>query len=346
MSGVRHHTVSPPEADQRLDKWFRTAHPELGFGQLQKLLRSGQVRVNARRVKAGYRLRAGEEIRIPPIKASEPRPDGGQSRPPKQTPKPMPDAWISAIRQAVIFMDEDVLAINKPAGLAVQGGSGTDVHVDGLLDALKLDGAERPRLVHRLDKDTSGVLLLARTGKTAAALTRAFKHQTTRKLYWALVAGVPKMKSGEIDMPLSKQPGRGGEKMTGDLKFGLEARTLFRIEANCGCKTAWLALSPITGRTHQLRVHCAEAGFPILGDGKYGGRTAFRDGLSNTMHLHARAIDFPHPETGHRVVIEAPLPAHMAASFETLGFAAAAQSRFLSPEIHRRKPRLPKGDTV
>ena len=134
--------------------------------------------------------------------------------------------------------------------------------------------------------------------------------------------------------------------MTGDLKFGLEARTLFRIEANRGREAAWLALSPITGRTHQLRVHCAEAWFPVLGDGKYGGRKAFLGGLSNALHLHARAIDFPHPETGHRVVIEAPLPAHMAAGFQTLGFAATAKSRFLSPEIHRRKSRLSKGDTV
>ena len=180
----------------------------------------------------------------------------------------------------------------------------------------------------------------------AAILTRAFKHKTTRKLYWAVVAGLPKIKSGEIDMPLSKQPGPGGEKMTGDLKFGLEARTLFRIEAGHGRTAAWLALSPITGRTHQLRVHCAEAGFPILGDGKYGGRKAFRDGVSNAMHLHARAIDFPHPETGHRVMIEAPLPTHMVASFETLGFATAAKSRFLSPEIHRRKPRRSKGDAA
>ena len=340
MSGVRHHMVSAEEADQRLDKWFRTAHPELGFARLQKLLRSGQVRVNGKRVKAGHRLDIGESIRIPPLKATGPVPR------PKKTPKPMPQRWISAIKQTVIFMDEDVIAINKPAGLAVQGGSGTDVHVDGLLDTLQLDGPERPRLVHRLDKDTSGVLLLARTGKAAAVLTRAFKDKTTRKLYWALVAGLPQMNSGEIDMPLSKQPGSGGEKITGDLTFGLEARTLFRIEARHGRIAAWLALSPITGRTHQLRVHCAEAGFPILGDGKYGGRGAFRDGLSNALHLHARAIDFPHPETGHRVVIEAPLPAHMVASFGALDFSTTAKSRFLSPEIHRHKPRRPKGDIV
>ena len=165
MSGVQHYTVSPEDADQRLDKWFKTAHPQVGFAQLQKLLRSGQVRVNARRVKAGHRLTAGEEIRIPPLKPAGPGSDNRQMRRAKRAPKPMPDDWVSAIKEAVIFMDEDVLAINKPAGLAVQGGSGTDVHVDGLLDALKFDGSERPRLVHRLDKDTSGVLLLARTGK-------------------------------------------------------------------------------------------------------------------------------------------------------------------------------------
>ena len=356
MSGVTLRKVKADEADIRLDRWFKRNCPEFTFGQVQKFLRGGQIRVDGKRAKANQRVEPGQEIRVPPVPVmsgggSEPwAQDGGAYNPAevqqrKQAGPSKSDASeeeLQALRDSVIFYDEVVLAINKPAGLAVQGGTNTSLHVDGMLDALKLDSKERPKLVHRLDKDTSGVLLLARSASAAHALTKAFKDKSTRKLYWAIVTGAPAEREGLIDAPLAKLAGKGGEKMVIDEKQGKSAQSVFRQLHRAGRKAAWLALSPLTGRTHQLRVHCEAIECPILGDGKYGGAKAFLDGLSNQMHLHARAIDFPHPVTGHRVVIEAPVPPHFAESLKALNFDPKTPTKFLTPEIHREKEEKPK----
>ncbi|MDP2698493.1 RluA family pseudouridine synthase [Thalassospira sp.] len=346
MSGVTLRKVASDEAEMRLDRWFKRNCPDFTFGQVQKLLRGGQIRVDGKRAKAGQRLEAGQEVRVPPVPVMSGggfgpwHDDDGEGHTPyKSAPSRVeirPED-VQALKDSVIFVDEYVLAINKPSGMAVQGGTNTSRHIDGMLDSLKFDSKERPKLVHRLDKDTSGVLLLARTASAAHALTKAFKDKTTRKLYWAIVVNAPDEREGMIDAPLGKQEGKGGEKVVIDPKNGKPAQTVYRQLARSGRKAAWLALSPLTGRTHQLRVHCMEIGCPILGDGKYGGANAFRDGLSNQMHLHARAIDFPHPVTGQRVIIDAPLPDHFRASIKTLNFDPETATKFLTPEIHRDK---------
>ncbi|OSQ48094.1 RluA family pseudouridine synthase [Thalassospira alkalitolerans] len=355
MSGVTLRKVKTDEAEMRLDRWFKRNCPEFTFGQVQKMLRGGQIRVDGKRAKAGQNLEPGQEIRVPPAPVMSggglgPWQKGGQydqaaggeyakSGPARSNAS---EEDLQALKDSVIFYDEVVLAINKPAGLAVQGGTNTALHVDGMLDALKLDSKERPKLVHRLDKDTSGVLLLARSASAANALTKAFKDKSTRKLYWAIVSGAPDQREGLIDAPLAKHGSKGSEKMVIDEKEGKSAQTVYRQLARAGRRAAWLALSPLTGRTHQLRAHCQAMGCPILGDGKYGGAQAFRDGLSNQMHLHARAIDFPHPVTGHRVIIEAPVPEHFRETFKALNFDPKTATKFVTPEIHREKEVKPK----
>lgn len=315
MSGVETREVSAADAGQRLDRWFKKHYPALGHGGLQKLLRKGQVRVDGRRAKASHRLEAGQVVRVPPIseeKASA-GPTGGYT----------PDtAEAEALRAAVLYRDDRILVIDKPAGLAVQGGSGTHKHLDAMLDALRFGAEERPRLVHRLDKDTSGVLVLARDAAAARALTRAFRDGAVRKLYWAAVAGVPKPRAGQIDLPLGKSGGKGREKMYADAEDAEEALTVFATVAAAGKNAAWLALRPVTGRTHQLRAHCAAIGHPILGDGKYGGKKAFPaiDGLPGRLLLHAREIALPDPVDGTTHRIAAPPPGHLLEAWQALGF--------------------------
>ncbi len=324
MTGVQTLTVEGEEAGQRLDRWFKRHFPVLTHGRLEKMLRTGQVRVDGRRARANTRLEAGQSVRIPPI---EP-----EARP---VPSPVPSiskAEADALRATVLFRDDLLLAINKPPGLAVQGGTGTRRHLDAMLDALRFDAAERPRLVHRLDKDTSGVLLLARNRKAAAQLTSAFRSRAARKLYWAVVVGVPRPRQGRIDRPLAKAPGRQGERMVLDQEDGKRAVSLYRVVEHAGKRAAWLALEPLTGRTHQLRVHAAALGTPILGDGKYGGSGAFLTGsLSRKLHLHARAIRMPRPG-GDWLEVTAPLPRHMQATWRFLGFdEGAGGAGFLDP---------------
>jgi 23S rRNA pseudouridine955/2504/2580 synthase len=317
MSAVQTITVGPEEADIRLDRWFKRHFPELGHGRLEKLLRTGQVRVDGRRAQAGLRLAAGQLIRVPPL-----APPTGEGSP---RPAPKPRAAPSerdqrALEAAILYRDDDVLAINKPAGLAVQGGTGLDRHLDGMLDGLRLGAAERPRLVHRLDRDTSGVLLLARHARAATELTAAFRRKECRKIYWAVVVGVPRPSAGRIDLALAKQPGRAGERMELDPE-GKHAVTEYRVVDHAGREAAWLELQPLTGRTHQLRAHCAAIGTPILGDGKYGGAKAFLAGreLARRLHLHARGLALPRPD-GRIIRITAPLPEHMVATWRFLGF--------------------------
>lgn len=321
MSAVETRLVAPGEADMRLDRWFRVHFPDLTHGHLQKLLRTGQVRVDGKRAKAGARLSAGAEVRVPPLgeRKDEARPSAGPR--PKAAPS---DADIDFIRSLVLYKDDDVIAIDKPPGLAVQGGTGTRRHVDGMLEGLRFDAPEAPRLVHRLDRDTSGVLLLGRSRAAAAALGRIFKGKEARKLYWAIVVGVPEPRSGRIDLAIAKLPGKAGEKMAVDREKGQRATTFYYVMEAAARRLAWVALWPQTGRTHQLRVHAAALGWPILGDGKYGGQDAFiaGHGLSRKLHLHARAIALPHPVTGAPLIVRAPLPAHMKETWRFFGFDA------------------------
>ena len=317
MSGVVNRTVAAAEDGLRLDRWFKQHYPSLGFGKLNKLLRTGQVRVDGKRVKTSTRLEAGQVLRVPPLDDSaQEAPKAQPKRPPKFDAK-----TLEQVKQAILYKDDWVLVINKPAGLAVQGGSKQDLHLDGLLDGLRFGAAERPRLVHRLDKDTSGVLLLARSAEAARRLAEAFRSKETQKIYWAVVVGEPKPLEGRLDLALAKKPSSKGERVAVDEEEGRRAVTDFRTLDRLGGKVSLLELRPITGRTHQLRAHCRELGTPILGDGKYGGADAFVEGaeLSRKLHLHARRLRLPHPSGTGVIDVAAPVPAHMKETFALLG---------------------------
>lgn len=313
-------TVSADDADIRLDRWFKRHFPDVGHGLLEKWLRTGQVRVAGKRAKSNQRLEVGQDIRVPPMPQAAP---DAPARPEAPKRPPVDDKTAKMLRDAILYMDEDVIALNKPAGLAVQGGTGmADKHLDAWLDCLQFDKPDRPRLVHRLDKDTSGVLLLGRSANAASKLAAAFKSRAARKCYWALVVGVPKHRQGRIDAALAKLPGRAGEKMAVDNDEGKRAVTWYRVVDNALKRAAWLEMEPRTGRTHQLRAHCALLETPIMGDGKYGGQDAFiaGTGVSRKLHLHARAVRLPHPRTGKELMVVAPLSEHIAKSFAFFGF--------------------------
>ncbi|MHA1600638.1 MAG: RluA family pseudouridine synthase [Alphaproteobacteria bacterium] len=328
MSAARTLSVSEDEAGQRLDRWFKKHVPTLSHGRLEKLLRTGQIRVDGKRAKAGLRVAAGQRVRIPPLPEAP-----GHETPPATARRTSVNARdAAAMRDAVLYRDDWVIAIDKPTGLAVQGGTGQTRHVDAMLDVLRDPGAERPRLVHRLDRDTSGVLLLARTAVAARRLTASFKDKGTRKIYWALVAGVPERRRGRIDISLAKLPGPKGEKVGPSTETGKDAVTVYQMVASKTIKgtrqrISWLLLMPLTGRTHQLRAHCVALGTPILGDGKYGGKRAFPaaegrtgDVLGKRLMLHAREIAVPHPDDGTTLRVTAPLPADMAAAWAAMDF--------------------------
>ena len=319
MSAVQLIEVAPDETGLRLDRWFRRHFPALGHGRLEKLLRTGQVRIDGKRIKAGARLEAGQQVRVPP---------NAQSDAPAPEPRPVlievGADEVAALRDRVIFRDDDLIVLDKPSGLAVQGGSGVHRHLDAMLDGLSFGAAERPRLVHRLDRDTSGVLLLARNARAAAELGTAFRDRLVPKVYWALVAGVPTPRRGEITVALGKAGPAGRERMRENATSAKPAATRYAVRKTAGPGVAWLALEPLTGRTHQLRAHCASLGTPILNDGKYGGRAAYLDAIdaSKRLHLHARALLLPAKLLGmaRSRRFEAPLPAHMAATWQRLGF--------------------------
>lgn len=320
MTGVRTVTVSDGEAGQRLDRWFKRRFPDLRHGELEKLLRKGQIRVNGGRVKANRRVEAGEEIRVPPLAPAE----ASASAPARKRPA-VSDEDAAFIRSRVIYEDDAIIAIDKPFGLAVQGGTKTARHIDGMLDALVDASGERPRLVHRLDRDTAGVLVLARDRKTAAALSKAFQTRQVEKTYWGLVVGAPKPFRGHIDLAVAKQAVDGSpdarELMVaaegGDAK---KAYTSYVTIDKAHNAAAWLALRPHSGRTHQLRVHCAAIGHPIVGDVKYGGEGARIDGIAGKLHLFAREIAFRHPKTGRPLHLVAPLSGHMKDTWAFFGF--------------------------
>lgn len=323
-------TVLEVDGTLRLDRWFRRHYPGLGHGNLEKLLRTGQVRVDGRRAKSGERVSPGMAIRVPPLAASSDAAPPA-SRPASRT-RPQDEALL---RDLVIHRDDDAIVLNKPAGLAVQGGSNTTRHIDGMSDGLRFGNVERPRLVHRLDKDTSGVLLIARNAAAAAFFTRAFRDKTTRKTYWAIVAGLPKLHQGRIDLSLAKRALKDGERVQGD-EEGKDAVTYYTVVDSAGDRASWLALLPLTGRTHQLRAHCAAIGTPILGDGKYGGAAAHALGgaAARRLHLHARTLEIPHP-AGFTLKVTAPLPPHMKRMWEFLGFAGDAPDPFRELDLTR-----------
>lgn len=313
--------VSKDEHGMRLDRWFKAHYPQLKYGELQKLLRSGQIRLDGGRAKANIRIEAGQAVRVPPSlqERGDDAPVHGSST------KSINAKDRDFLKSLVLHRDERLLVINKPPGLAVQGGTGQTRHLDAMLDGLKFRAPARPRLVHRLDKDTSGVLVLARDRGAAAHMAGEMKGRKTHKLYWALTCGVPRPYEGEVENWIEKSSGMGAE-MMGEVApgstTGVKAITRYQLIDQAAKQFAWLAMQPVTGRTHQLRVHAALMECPIVGDGKYGGRKAHPGGeISSKLYLHARAITIRHPN-GKKLRVEAPLPEHMAETWNMLGFDA------------------------
>ncbi|WP_225027822.1 RluA family pseudouridine synthase [Xinfangfangia pollutisoli] len=332
MSGVQLLTITEDEGEQRLDRWLKRRFPQITQGAVEKMCRTGQLRVEGGRAKASDRVAPGMTVRVPPLPEGE--------APAQERPKGISAADEKMIQAAVLWKDQHMIVLNKPAGLPSQGGSGQgERHVDGLAEALRFGYKEKPKLVHRLDKDTSGILMLARTDRVARALSEALRHREARKIYWAVVAGVPNPKQGSIKFYLEKAPGRGrggeGEKMVcihpakaKDHPEAKRAQTDFFTLWFLGSRLSWMALEPVTGRTHQLRAHMAEIGHPILGDGKYGGGGSDNQGdgwgaaiggeVSKKLHLHARSISIEHPVTKEVMTFTAPLPDHMARTWKAL----------------------------
>jgi 23S rRNA pseudouridine955/2504/2580 synthase len=311
MNEVRTLYVDSGEDGVRLDRWFKRRWPHLSHVQIQRLVRSGQVRVDGGRTKADARLAAGSQVRVPPLPAA---PEPGEKR-------TLPDRDVAYAKSLVLYEDEDVLALNKPAGLAVQGGTKTHQHIDRLLSAWG-EGLDRPRLVHRLDRDTSGVLLLGKTPGAAARLSGAFAKRKAEKTYWAIVAGAPKPGDGVIELPLVKRGLNDREiVMPADPKDprGDPAETEYVTISRAAHRATWMALRPHTGRTHQLRAHMKALGHPILGDPKYGDENSSQLSGDLKLQLHHRRISLPHPTRG-QLIIEAPISREMKAGFERFGF--------------------------
>lgn len=339
MSGVLRLTVEPGEGDQRLDRWLRRHFPGLTQGRIERLIRTGQVRLDGARAAAATRIAEGQEVRVPPLPAAPPPAPAAAAA--AAAPAPAA-AEAEMIRAAVLYRDDDIIVLNKPPGLASQGGSGLGArHLDALARALTFGYKDRPVLVHRLDRDTSGLILLARTPRAARRLSEAFRARATRKVYWALVAGVPSPAMGTIRYGLLKAGGHGpggeGERMRCVPPDRVEATpgarpatTDYAVLETLGRRAAWVALVPVTGRTHQLRAHMAETGHPIVGDGKYGGSGQENTGagwgaslgpeIGRGLHLHARWLRLAHPVSGAMLEFTAPLPAHMAATWAAVGW--------------------------
>ncbi|MFM9852306.1 MAG: RluA family pseudouridine synthase [Sphingomonadaceae bacterium] len=320
ITDVRTFTVKPDDDGIRLDRWFKRNLPDASFNLVSRWARTGQLRVDGKRAKPGDHVLTGQSIRVPPAEPVT-KPEAEEKVRPKKLRPVLSEDEAAFAESLVIYKDKQALVLNKPPGLATQGGTKTDEHIDGLLDALCYDIDGRPKLVHRLDKDTSGALLVARTARSAGHFAKSFSSRTARKVYWALIIGVPDIFDGMVELPIAKQPGSGGEKMHVDMKEGQAARTRYRVIDRAGNSAAWVELQPFTGRTHQLRVHMAAIGHPIVGDGKYGGRDAFLTGsISRKMHLHARRIRVDGLDGSDQIDVTAELPPHFAESLESLGF--------------------------
>ena len=313
MTGVRHITIVADEDGQRLDRWLKKRLPDIPYGLAQKLIRDGQLRVDGKRAKADTRLKEGQDVRIPPVheKAVGEKPKLG-------------DKAAAFMQSLVIYDDGEIVAINKPHGLATQGGTNTRHHVEGMLDALKNKEGVRPRLVHRLDKETSGVLLLARSAKMAKILGELFKGRDIKKIYWAAVTPIPEQNEGTIRAPIAKGLFKDKERMVVDEEEGKKAFTDYVVLETMGKDAAFVAFWPRTGRTHQIRLHAEVMGCPVIGDAKYGEKSQNIDGLdlSNRLHLHARRVLFRNPSRKGWIDIVAPLPADLQQSWKALGFSA------------------------
>ena len=337
MTDPRTFTVSEDDDGIRLDRWFKRHMPEVSFNLVSRWARTGQLRLAGKRAVPGDRIETGQEIRIPPPEAAPSRTGRPQRK--RETLTADEEQFV---RDMVIYEDPNAFVLNKPPGLATQGGTKTTQHLDRLLDGLAGDDA-RPKLVHRLDKDTSGALLVARSARAAGHFAKAFSGRTARKVYWALIVGVPDRDEGIIDAPLAKQPGTGGEKMHVSPEHGLPAKTKWRVVDRAGNRAAWVELQPLTGRTHQLRAHMAAIGHPIVGDAKYGGPEAFlTGGISRKLHLHARRIRIDAPDGG-KIDVTAELSPHIAETLATLGFSPIAGDSLpleqpkATPEAKQRK---------
>jgi len=310
--------VTPDEGNMRVDRFLEARFPGLSFSHIQRIVRKGELRVNGKRADSKDRLQAGQSVRIPPLRLDAPRAPAQLSEAVRKT--------LAALKDMTLYEDADVLVLNKPAGLAVQGGSGMTRHIDQMLDAMRDAKGQKPRLVHRLDKDTAGCLLVAKTRFAATALTGSFRHRSARKIYWALVAGVPRPKQGRISTFLAKEEGEEDTIMRvaahGD-EGASHAVTYYAVVETSAQKLAWVSLKPVTGRTHQLRAHMAHIGHPIVGDPKYFSKENWElpGGVQKRLHLLARRIVIPHPRGGV-IDVTAPLPPHMLQSWNLLGLEA------------------------
>jgi len=317
-TGVQIAKVTADEAGMRVDRFVEARFPRLAFSHIQRIIRKGELRVNGKRAQPKQRLEAGQAVRIPPLRLDQPRPSGRDAKARDQT--------RDFLKSITLYEDADVLVLNKPMGLAVQGGSGTTRHLDGMLEALRDAQGQRPRLVHRLDKDTAGCLLVAKTRFAASALAKTFRSRAARKIYWALVAGVPKPRQGRISTFLAKEE-REDDSFMRVARHGEEgashAVTYYAVIDTAARQLAWLSLKPVTGRTHQLRAHMAHIGHPIIGDAKYFSKENWQlpGGMQDRLHLLARRIVVPHPRGG-TIDITAPLPPHMRQSWNLIGFDA------------------------
>lgn len=320
MTEVKRHVVSAEESGMRLDRWFKIHFPQVTFAYLNKLTRTGQVRVAGARARTNTRLEAEQEIRVPPL-AFDTRP----ADVPKGDVKPLTPQERRLFDSMVLYEDKDIFVLNKPSGFAVQGGTKTHHHLDGLLMGLGAELGERPLLVHRLDRDTSGVIVIAKRRSIAAALGKLFATRAVKKTYWAVVKGVPDPAQGRIEVALIKAKGPEGDRMRasreGEEEDEQRAVTVYNVLDRTPPVASWVSLKPVTGRQHQLRAHMAHIGTPIWGDEKYGGLDNMPEGMDRKLHLHARRIIFPHPREG-TVDISAPLPEHFLKTFRLLDYDA------------------------
>lgn len=308
-------TIAEDDDGIRLDRWFQRHAKGISFNIVSRWSKSGAVRLDGAKAGPGDRVQSGQVLTWP-----EELPVPAASRPVEKQREPLSHEQIDFMRALVLHKCAHAIVINKPPGLATQGGTKQTTSVDALLDALQYEAPSRPRLVHRLDKDTSGVLLLARTAKAAAFFSKEFAGREAKKHYWALTVGVPKIAAGTIDAPIGKQPGTGGEKMQVDTEAGLKAKTRYRVIERAAGRAAWVEFLPLTGRTHQIRVHAAAIGHPLMGDGKYGGKESYlTGGISRKLHLHSRRLVIALPDGG-TLDVKADLPDHMAESWQMLGF--------------------------
>jgi 23S rRNA pseudouridine955/2504/2580 synthase len=317
-TSVQNVTVTPDEAGMRVDRFLESRFPGLSFSHIQRVIRKGELRVNGKRTQPKNRLDAGQSVRIPPLRLDQPKARAPGSEADEKT--------RDFLKSITLYEDADVLVFNKPMGLSVQGGSGTTRHLDGMLEVLRDAHGQRPRLVHRLDKDTAGCLLVAKTRFAAAALAKTFRSRSARKIYWALVAGVPKVQQGRVSTFLAKVE-REEESFMRVAQYGekgaMHAVTYYAVVDTSGPLMAWLSLKPVTGRTHQLRAHLNHIGHPIVGDPKYFALENWElpGGMQDRLHLLARRIAVPHPRGGI-VDVSAPLPPHMEQSWNLLGLDA------------------------